>query len=66
MDVVKVNGSLDSNNYEIVEFNILREVSKTNGKVTVLDFRRPDLGLFRDLLGETDGRGPGGQRGQES
>ena len=61
MDVVKVKGSLEISNYEIVEFKILREVSKTNGKVTVFDFRRPDLGLFRDLFGETNGRGPGAQ-----
>lgn len=66
MDVVKVNGSLDSSNYEIIEFKILKEVSKTNSKVTVLEFRRSDLGLFRDLLGETNGRGPRGQWGQES
>lgn len=58
--------ALTGSNYEIVEFKILSEVSKTNSKVTVLDFRRPDFGLFRDLLGETNGRGPGRQWGQET
>lgn len=62
---VKVNGSLDSSNYWIVELKILRVVNKTNSKVTVLDFRRTYLGLFRDPLGKTGGKGPGGQWGQE-
>lgn len=42
-------------NYEIVEFKILREVGKATNKLTLLDSRRPDLGLFRDLLGKQMG-----------
>lgn len=66
MDVVKVNGSLDNSNYEIVKLKILREMSKKNGKVTVSDFRISGLGFFRGLLKETNGRHPVRQCGQES
>lgn len=66
MDVVKVNGSLDDSNYEIVKFKILRKMTKTNGKVTVLDFGMSGLDFFRGLLRETDGRHSVRQCGQES
>ena len=35
----------------MVEFKILRAVRRVHSKFTTLDFRRPDFGLFRDLLG---------------
>jgi len=48
---VKAKGSLDCSDHEIVEFKILRAVSRVHNKLTALDFRRADSGLFRDLLG---------------
>ena len=39
-------------NYEMVEFKILRAMSRACSKLTTLDFRRADFGLFRDLLGK--------------
>ncbi|GAB0204946.1 mitochondrial enolase superfamily member 1 [Grus japonensis] len=35
----------------MVEFRILRAVRRALSKLTTLDFRRADFGLFRDLLG---------------
>ncbi|GAB0184642.1 mitochondrial enolase superfamily member 1 [Grus japonensis] len=35
----------------MVEFKILRAVRRLHNKLTTLDFRRVDFGLFRDLLG---------------
>ncbi|PKU29433.1 rna-directed dna polymerase from mobile element jockey- hypothetical protein [Limosa lapponica baueri] len=37
----------------MVEFKILRVVRRMHSKLTTLDFRRADFGLFRDLLVET-------------
>ena len=34
-----------------MEFKILRAVRRAHSKLTALDFRRADFGLFRDLLG---------------
>ncbi|GAB0203516.1 hypothetical protein GRJ2_002817200 [Grus japonensis] len=48
---VKLKGSLGCSDHEMVEFKILRAVRRTHGKLTTLDFRRADFGLFRDLLG---------------
>lgn len=45
---LKIEGSLCSSNCEAVEFKILRELSKINSRITALDFRRADLGLFRE------------------
>lgn len=47
---VKPEGCTGHSNHEIVEFRILREVSKTNG-ITALHFRRAVFSLFRYLLG---------------
>ncbi|GAB0178700.1 mitochondrial enolase superfamily member 1 [Grus japonensis] len=48
---VKLKGSLGCSDHEMVEFKILRAERKAHSKLTALDFRRADFGLFRDLLG---------------
>ncbi|GAB0207806.1 hypothetical protein GRJ2_003246300 [Grus japonensis] len=48
---VKLKGSLGCSDHEMVEFKILRAARRANSKLTTLDFRRADFGLFRDLLG---------------
>ncbi|GAB0182274.1 mitochondrial enolase superfamily member 1 [Grus japonensis] len=48
---VKLKGSLGCNDHEMVEFRILRAARRVRSKLTTLDFRRADFGLFRDLLG---------------
>ncbi|GAB0208424.1 mitochondrial enolase superfamily member 1 [Grus japonensis] len=48
---VKLKGSLGCNDHEMVEFRILRAARRAHSKLTALDFRRADFGLFRDLLG---------------
>jgi len=61
---VKVKGSLGFSDHEMVEFNILRAARRLHSKLTTLDFRRADFGLFRDLLSRVpwdkalEGRGP--------
>ncbi|GAB0183357.1 mitochondrial enolase superfamily member 1 [Grus japonensis] len=48
---VKLKGSLGCSVHEMTEFKILRAVRRALSKLTTLDFRRADFGLFRDLLG---------------
>ncbi|GAB0177368.1 hypothetical protein GRJ2_000202000 [Grus japonensis] len=48
---VKLKGSLSCSDHEMVEFRILRAARRAHSKLTTLDFRRADFGLFRDLLG---------------
>ncbi|GAB0203608.1 hypothetical protein GRJ2_002826400 [Grus japonensis] len=48
---VKLKVSLGCSDHEMVEFKILRAVRRARSKLTTLDFRRADFGLFRDLLG---------------
>ncbi|GAB0209334.1 hypothetical protein GRJ2_003399100 [Grus japonensis] len=48
---VKFKGSLGCSEHEMVEFKILRAARRAHSKLTTLDFRRADFGLFRDLLG---------------
>ncbi|GAB0202598.1 mitochondrial enolase superfamily member 1 [Grus japonensis] len=48
---VKLKGSLGCSDHEMVEFRILRAARRACSKLTTLDFRRADFGLFRDLLG---------------
>ncbi|GAB0181714.1 hypothetical protein GRJ2_000636700 [Grus japonensis] len=48
---VKLKGSLGCSDHKMVEFRILRAVRRACSKLTTLDFRRADFGLFRDLLG---------------
>ncbi|GAB0202677.1 hypothetical protein GRJ2_002733300 [Grus japonensis] len=47
---VKLKGSLGCSDHEMVEFKILRAARRVHSKLTTLDFRRADFGLFRDLL----------------
>ncbi|GAB0202667.1 mitochondrial enolase superfamily member 1 [Grus japonensis] len=47
---VKLKGSLGCSDHEMVEFKILRAARRALSKLTTLDFRRADFGLFRDLL----------------
>ncbi|GAB0209359.1 hypothetical protein GRJ2_003401600 [Grus japonensis] len=60
---VKLKGSLGCSDHKMVEFKILRAARRAHSKLTTLDFRRADFGLFRDLLGRIpwdkalDGRG---------
>ncbi|GAB0209089.1 hypothetical protein GRJ2_003374600 [Grus japonensis] len=49
---VKVGGSLGCNDHEMVEFRILRGRSRTMSRITTLDFRRANFGLFKALLGK--------------
>ncbi|GAB0180313.1 hypothetical protein GRJ2_000496600 [Grus japonensis] len=46
---VKLKGSLGCSDHEMVEFKILRAARRVHSKLTTLDFRRADFGLFRDL-----------------
>jgi len=48
---VKLKGSLGCSDKKMVDFKILRAPRRAHSKLTSLDFRRPDFGLFRDLLG---------------
>ncbi|GAB0206941.1 hypothetical protein GRJ2_003159700 [Grus japonensis] len=48
---VKAGGSLGCSDHEMVEFRILRGRSRAISRITTLDFRRANFGLFKDLLG---------------
>ncbi|GAB0181767.1 hypothetical protein GRJ2_000642000 [Grus japonensis] len=48
---VKVGGRLGCNDHEMVEFRILCGRSRAISRITTLDFRRANFGLFKDLLG---------------
>ncbi|GAB0181498.1 hypothetical protein GRJ2_000615100 [Grus japonensis] len=48
---VKLKGSFGCSDHEMVELKILRAARRVDSKLTTLDFRRADFGLFRDLLG---------------
>lgn len=47
---VKVKSSLGCDDREIVEFGILRRRIGAKCKITALNFRKADFGLFKDLL----------------
>ncbi|GAB0178252.1 hypothetical protein GRJ2_000290500 [Grus japonensis] len=47
----KLKGSLGCSDHERVEFKSLRAARRACSKLTTLDFRRTDFGLFMDLLG---------------
>lgn len=49
---VEVEGSLGCSDPKTVDFKLLRQVSKTHSRITVLGFRKAYFGLFRYLLGE--------------
>ncbi|GAB0185412.1 cAMP-dependent protein kinase inhibitor alpha [Grus japonensis] len=48
---VKLKGSLG----EMVELKTLRAARRVHSKLTMLDYRRTDFGLFRDLFGRVPG-----------
>ena len=48
---VRVGGSLGCSDHEMVEFRLLRGRSRATSRITTLDFRRANFGLFKDLLG---------------
>jgi len=61
---VKIKGSLHFSDLEIVEFMILRGGRRMGSKLTSLDFRRADFGLFQDLLARVPwNKAPGGNAG---
>jgi len=47
---VKLSGSHGCSDHEMVEFKILRAVRMAHSKLTALEFRRTDFGLFRHRL----------------
>lgn len=47
---MKVKGSLGCRDHEVVGFEILRAARKVESKLTSLDFRSADFGLFISLL----------------
>ena len=51
MGNVKLKGSLGCSDHEMVEFKILTAARRVHSKLAILNFRRADFGLFRDLLG---------------
>lgn len=55
---VKLKGNLDCSDHETVGFEILRTVRRVHSKLTTLDLRRSNFGLFRDLLGRYQGINP--------
>jgi len=55
---MEVEGSLGCSEYEVVEFRILRRRIRAKSKITTLDFKRADFGLFKDLLIESHGITP--------
>lgn len=48
---VKLKSSLCCSVHETSEFKILRAARRTLSKLTMLDFKRADFGLFRNVLG---------------
>ncbi|GAB0186577.1 hypothetical protein GRJ2_001123000 [Grus japonensis] len=61
---VKLQGSLGCSDHETVEFKIHKAVRRAHSKLTTVDFRRADSGLFRDLFGRVPwDKALGGKRG---
>jgi len=48
---VKVGGSLGCSDHEMIEFRILHGESRAVSRITTLDFKRDNFGLFKVLLG---------------
>ena len=48
---VKAGGSLGCSDHEMVEIRILSEGSRVINRIKILDFRRANFGLFKELLG---------------
>ncbi|PKU38766.1 glycerol kinase [Limosa lapponica baueri] len=59
----KVKGSLGCSDHEVMVFRIMKAGRRVKSKLTMLNFRRVDFDLFKDLLGRVpwdmvlDGRG---------
>ncbi|PKU43024.1 rna-directed dna polymerase from mobile element jockey-like [Limosa lapponica baueri] len=60
--VGNVKGSLGCSDHEMVEFKILTAAKGVCSKLSSLDFRRAESGLFRDLLGRGKKEDPGNYR----
>lgn len=58
-----VRVSIVYSDHEIEEFRILTGGSKTNSQIVILDFRRKDFDLLRDMLGRIMGHHPGEKKG---
>ncbi|MCQ4078975.1 hypothetical protein FK519_29925, partial [Klebsiella pneumoniae] len=52
MGDVKLKDSLGCSDHDMVEFKIHGAARKIHGKLSALDFRKADFGLFRDLMGQ--------------
>jgi len=52
---VKVKSSLSCSDHEMVEFRILSGGRRVKSRLPILDFRRADFGLLKDLLGRVLG-----------
>ena len=49
---MKLKDSLGSSDHNAVEFKIHGAARKLHGKLSALDFKKADFGLFRDLMGK--------------
>lgn len=49
--LVGIQDSLDSSDHKVMEFSVMWGQSRAISKITMLDFKRANFGLFRDLLG---------------
>lgn len=48
---MKVKGSLCCSDCEVLEFKVLRTVRNAHLNLKILDIRKADFGLFKDLFG---------------
>lgn len=55
---VKVEGSLGCSNHKMVEFRVPRRGTRAKSKITTLNIRRADFGLFRYQLVDSHGIRP--------
>lgn len=55
MGKVKLKDSLGCSDHELVAFETLTAVRRAHRKLPILDFRKADLGVFRDFLGKIPG-----------
>ena len=63
---VQLKDSLACSDHEMAEFKILRAERRVHSKLTALDIRRADFGLFRDLFGRVTWNKALGRGAQES
>jgi len=47
---VKVGSSFDCSNHQAAKFSILCRGSRARSRIKTMEFRRANLGLFKDLL----------------